>query len=138
MTTLLLHESGEWIESDPVVTKAEKINAQGAGSAITYLRRYSLSAILNISSEDDDDGNRVSGNNPQQQKPTTTPPQQQKADIPSEAQLKKIYALSKEKNIDPETMIAIMQERYGKENSKDLTKKEVSDLITYLEGDKNG
>lgn len=73
---------------------------------------------------------------PQQQKPTTTPPQQQKADAPSEAQLKKIYALSKEKNIDPETMIAIMQERYGKEKSKDLTKKEVSDLITFLEGDK--
>lgn len=139
VTTLLLHESGEWIESDPVVTKAEKINAQGAGSAITYLRRYSLSAILNISSEDDDDGNHVSGNKPQQQasgqrKQTTsnTPT----ADTPSEAQLKKIYALSKEKNIDPETMIAIMQERYGKENSKDLTKKEVTDLITFLEGGK--
>ena len=65
-----------------------------------------------------------------------TQEKQSNADTPSEAQLKKIYALSKEKNIDPETMIAIMQERYGKEKSKDLTKKEVSDLITFLEGDK--
>ena len=65
-----------------------------------------------------------------------TQEKQSNADAPSEAQLKKIYALSKEKNIDPETMIAIMQERYGKEKSKDLTKKEVSDLITFLEGDK--
>ena len=70
-----------------------------------------------------------------------TPSQQQSstpAEATNESQLKKIYALSKEKNIDPKTMIAIMQERYGKENSKDLTKKEVSDLVTYLEGDKNG
>lgn len=74
-----------------------------------------------------------------QQKTTTTPPQQQKAanpDAPSEAQLNKIYAVAKEKNIDRETMIAIMQERYKKDNSKNLTKKEASDLIAYLGGGK--
>ncbi|TMZ44458.1 recombinase, partial [Klebsiella pneumoniae] len=53
--TMLIHESGEWIEFDPLVLKAEKITPQGAGSAITYGRRYSLSAVLGISSEDDDD-----------------------------------------------------------------------------------
>jgi len=58
------------------------------------------------------------------------------ADTPSEAQLKKLYALSKEKNLSVETMQTIMLERYTKENSKDLTKKETSDLITFLEGDK--
>ena len=57
VTTLLLHESGEWIETDPLILRAEKVTAQGAGSAITYGRRYSLSAVLGISSEDDDDGN---------------------------------------------------------------------------------
>lgn len=63
--TLLMHESGEWIESDPLTLPAyqlksggiKEFNAQGAGSAITYGRRYSLSAILGISSEDDDDAN---------------------------------------------------------------------------------
>ena len=59
ITTLLLHESGEWIEFDPLVLKAQKITPQGAGSAITYGRRYALSAILGISSEDDDDGNSL-------------------------------------------------------------------------------
>ncbi len=57
MTTTLLHESGEWIESEPLTLKADDATAQGAGSAITYARRYSLSAVLGISSEDDDDGN---------------------------------------------------------------------------------
>jgi len=63
ITTLLMHESGEWIESDPLTMKSAKNDAQGAGSVITYARRYSLSAILGISSEDDDDGNGASGNN---------------------------------------------------------------------------
>lgn len=60
ITTLLMHESGEWIEPEPLILKADKATAQGAGSAITYARRYALSAILGISSEDDDDGNHAS------------------------------------------------------------------------------
>src|SRR5690554_4987954 len=59
--TMLVHESGEWIEFEPLVLKAEKITPQGAGSAITYGRRYALSSVLGISSEDDDDGNSLEG-----------------------------------------------------------------------------
>ena len=63
ITTMLMHSSGEWIESDPLILKADKATTQGAGSAITYGRRYAVSAILGISSEDDDDGNHATGNN---------------------------------------------------------------------------
>ncbi|WP_407810726.1 ERF family protein, partial [Staphylococcus aureus] len=40
-----------------------------AGSLISYLKRYSLSAIFGITSDQDDDGNEASGknNNPKQQ-----------------------------------------------------------------------
>jgi hypothetical protein len=57
ITTRLIHKSGEWIETDPLQMKMEKNTPQGAGSAITYGRRYSLSAVLGISSEEDNDGN---------------------------------------------------------------------------------
>lgn len=57
IVTLLMHESGEWIESDPLFLKNDKPTAQGSGSSITYARRYQLSAILGIASENDDDGN---------------------------------------------------------------------------------
>lgn len=67
VTTMLLHESGEWIKLDPLTLKADKNTAQGIGSAITYARRYALSAALGISSEDDDDGNIASGNNKNKQ-----------------------------------------------------------------------
>lgn len=53
--TLLIHQSGQWIGSDTPL-HADKKGPQGYGSALTYGRRYALSAILNVSSEDDDDG----------------------------------------------------------------------------------
>tara|TARA_R110000850_G_scaffold57485_2_gene134420 strand:- start:215 stop:736 length:522 start_codon:yes stop_codon:yes gene_type:complete len=51
--TILMHSSGEWI-SQPFTVKLTKQDAQGAGSAITYCRRYALQAIAGIPSEDDD------------------------------------------------------------------------------------
>jgi len=62
--TMLVHESGEYIDFDPLTLTAEKITPQGAGAAITYGRRYSVSGIFNIASEDDDDGNSLEGNKP--------------------------------------------------------------------------
>lgn len=55
LTTRLLHESGEWIE-DTASCPLAKQDPQGLGSALTYLRRYSLSAICGLYA-DDDDGN---------------------------------------------------------------------------------
>jgi hypothetical protein len=70
VTTLLMHNSGEWIESDPLTLKADKATAQGAGSAITYGRRYALAAALGLASDEDDDGNGAEPQKqPQQSKP---------------------------------------------------------------------
>jgi len=60
--TGLYHVSGQYIISDKLQMSAEKATAQGQGSAITYGRRYQVSAFLNIASEDDDDANHVSDN----------------------------------------------------------------------------
>lgn len=62
ISTLLMHESGEWIEYDPVFFPTDKQTAQGAGALMTYLKRYTLSAIFGITSDEDDDGNQASGN----------------------------------------------------------------------------
>lgn len=55
----LLHTSGQWIE-DCAYSPLAKADPQGVGSATTYLRRYSLAALLSITQEDDD-GNTASG-----------------------------------------------------------------------------
>lgn len=58
--TMLYHESGEWIR-DRAAAPMQKADPQGVGSAITYLRRYSLAALFAIPQEDDD-GNAASTN----------------------------------------------------------------------------
>jgi len=57
--TRLIHSSGQWLAS--VVGAVPKAyDPQSIGSAITYLRRYSLMAMVGIAPEDDD-GNAGSG-----------------------------------------------------------------------------
>jgi hypothetical protein len=63
VTTILMHSSGEFIEFDPFILPMDKKTAQGAGSAITYARRYSLSAAFGIVSDLDDDGNEATDSN---------------------------------------------------------------------------
>lgn len=53
VTTRIIHESGEWIESDLQVPLV-KADPQAAGSAITYARRYGLMAMLSLPALDDD------------------------------------------------------------------------------------
>lgn len=57
--TLLMHSSGEWIDGELKMAPV-KDDPQGIGSAITYARRYALSAFVGIAPEDDD-GNAASG-----------------------------------------------------------------------------
>jgi hypothetical protein len=54
VTTILLHESGEWIAFAPLTVKPMQSTPQAIGSAISYARRYSALALLNIATEDDD------------------------------------------------------------------------------------
>lgn len=51
--TRLTHTSGEWIEGR-LALPVSKADAQGFGSALTYARRYGLSAAVGIAPEDDD------------------------------------------------------------------------------------
>jgi hypothetical protein len=53
VTTRIIHQSGEWIEGT-AESPVGKADPQGVGSAVTYLRRYSLAAMCGITQEDDD------------------------------------------------------------------------------------
>ena len=53
VVTVLLHSSGQWIESEFYLPLAKK-DPQGGGSAITYARRYALQAMAGIPTADDD------------------------------------------------------------------------------------
>lgn len=54
--TVIMHASGEWLSTGTVSVPVTKQDAQGYGSALSYARRYSLSAAFGVAA-DDDDGN---------------------------------------------------------------------------------
>ena len=68
LTTIITHSSGEWI-SQQMSLPVTKPDAQGAGSALTYMRRYALAAVVGVV-QADDDGNAASA--PKQVKSSST------------------------------------------------------------------
>jgi hypothetical protein len=61
-TTLLVHESNEFISGDFAVAIVDPTDAQSIGSATTYARRYGLLAMLAYAAGDeDDDGQAARG-----------------------------------------------------------------------------
>ena len=75
LTTLLMHDSGEWVET--TIQLRGKMDPQGVGSALTYMRRYTLQSIAGVAADEDDDGNAAS--RPHQQPAPAKQPQPQPA-----------------------------------------------------------
>ena len=72
VSTVLMHSSGQWLESTVSMALGEergKSAAQVAGSIITYLRRYSLASMLGIYADEDADGNAPEQKQRKQQAP---------------------------------------------------------------------
>ena len=127
ITTILIHESGEFIEPEPLKLKMDKVSAQGAGSSITYARRYALSSILGIASEEDDDGNHAE---------TISRDNKYKPNVAqgtlSENQIKRLYAIANSAGVDANTVKAAVKQKMNKE-VKDLTKKEYDVVVAGYE-----
>ncbi len=71
--TILLHESGETIESLTEIIYSKINDAQAQGSGITYARRYGLQSLVCVGA-DDDDGNKASEVPKSIKKEIPTPP----------------------------------------------------------------
>ena len=117
-----MHTSGEWIETDPLTLRAVKTDPQGAGSAVTYGRRYSLSAALGVAWDDDDDGNEAS--TPPKAKPKAAKPK-----TPTKADnLRAVAEEAKKQHLSGDDVKEIMKRKYGKAASSELTDAEAADL----------
>jgi len=62
LTTILTHSSGEWI-SQEASFPVSKPDSHGCASAVTYMRRISLAAVVGVV-QADDDGNAASSPKP--------------------------------------------------------------------------
>lgn len=147
IVTIVLHESGEYIESSPIFAKPTKPGPQEVGSVLTYLKRYSLASAFGITSEVDDDGengmargsNQQSNhhqNNYRQQQP---PKQQANSNNISDAQIKamkaKLNNLNKHTGIEMQTIyVDTLKQCNIPEQiaTKDLSKAQAIKVITAL------
>ena len=59
ITTMLIHESGEWLKSKVRIPLGGKKDAQAIGGACTYGRRYGLAAMVGLAQGDDDGNSNV-------------------------------------------------------------------------------
>ena len=87
--TTLLHSSGESVSDDCWLPVAQQ-TPQAFGSAITYARRYSLSALVGVAADEDDDGNAASAG--ASTKRFSPPPESGKKAAPSQASAKDVRA----------------------------------------------
>jgi ERF superfamily protein len=62
LTSMLMHASGQYISST-FSMRLMQDTPHGAGSALTYLRRYALAALVGVVADEDDDGNAASNHN---------------------------------------------------------------------------
>ncbi|ASS66242.1 ERF family protein [Paenibacillus sp. RUD330] len=146
--TTIMHESGEWMTSEPFTCKLSKDDPQGAGSGGTYARRYSLSAFLSLGTEVDDDGNKASEAPKRAQDTANTPARSNSAPPPSNAsggqvggnpvrpispaQIGLIKKMLLEKKI-PDDMYRTMLKGYGVAHTTELSSTNASAVIKRLE-----
>lgn len=107
--------------------------SQLTGSTSSYARKYALNGLFAIDDTKDSDAtNKHDTGQIKKSKEQTKKTDDTENDLASEKQLKCIYALAKQKNYSPENMASYIKEVYGKNSSKELTKKEASELIEML------
>jgi hypothetical protein len=101
----------------------DRDNSQGFGSALTYARRYALTAVLGLVADDDDDGAAASTSERTRRQPqphaTATPaPASQPAVKPrpptaTEAEVRAIRESANDKPLSPLSLVAIVVDVSG-------------------------
>ena len=140
LKTILLHSSGQWIMSETPIPAAG--GPQEFGSLIAYMRRYSISAILNLSSQEDDDANIAEGHTFSDTKEMPTgklleaaADEPRKSGMASDKQIKFAWSLAKKLGWSPDDMTAYLRQTHKIESSKDMTKDIASETIEYLQAE---
>lgn len=114
--TVIAHKSGEWM-SEKCSAPAQRNDAQGIGSAISYLRRYSLAAIVGVAQEDDD-GNDASKQPQKQQQRAQPQPQHQETQLQKATSKQLAAIMAAFDGSTDEDMLSWCNEFYHRNNSK--------------------
>jgi hypothetical protein len=130
LMTMIGHESGEWMRSYYELAFDPQMNEQEKGSIITYARKYSVSPMLGVAAEEDDDGNVATDSQNEKRGPEGDP----KAHKPvTEGQLKRLFAISKERKWTKDQVNNVVQEVFKKEDADKLNMLQYDWLVDQIE-----
>lgn len=141
VSTIIMHSSGEYIQFDPLSVPVEKRDAQKFGSAETYARRYTLSAVFGITSDVDDDGNEATKhpNNPPRAQQAQAKPASME-DLKTVSEL--VTAIAKTGHKEESDIIKFYEQKSGTKfdklnatNAKKVIKRLTTDLETLNQKD---
>lgn len=133
LVTTLLHSSGEWLSSEYPLASYPKPQEQG--SAITYARRYNVTALLGIAAEDDDDGAAAQTGTPRAaaEKPAPKPANGERL---STADIEKVHLAAKKAGLKSAAELAPVLSRIlpGVEKASDMSPKDLRVVLEALNG----
>lgn len=131
LRTRIIHAASGEFEEDTMYLLG-KDDPQGQGAALTYARRYAMTAVLGLGGDPDDDGNRANG------QPVATPEsvRAELADKPTDRQIKAGHTIAdkliKAGAFTNAEFIESLGKEYGTEHLSELSKGQISDLLSRL------
>ena len=148
LTTELIHTSGE-IFSCTATAPMEKRGPQAYGSALTYLRRYSLVSLLGLATEDDDANGAERPASDKHPAMGSTPPKATSAQKPnastthnkarwgedgriSEKQGKRLFAIAKSVGM-PEDVLKEHLAQHNIEHTYDIHWKKYDEICAWVQ-----
>lgn len=138
--TVLMHTSGQWIASECTLEAVgnKGVNAaQAAGSAITYARRYGLSAIVGLVADEDDDGCHAGPSQNERVQQVRQQAAESNPDAPSAEMFRALMATLTERGCkEREEYLAELSAFFRREvkSSKELTRAEISEYLNACNG----
>lgn len=144
LVTMLMHSSGEWMRS--IYRLPASSDPKDMGGAITYGKRYCLSALLGVVADDDNDADSDhlteqprAKNQPQAQAPQVKAgpvsplAPAQASQRPSPGDLAKLFAALKQNGKSNEEFQAYLKEAHGISSSRDMTADQYRECFLWLQ-----
>lgn len=104
--------------------------SQLTGSTSSYARKYALNGLFAIDDTKDSDTTNTHGNNAE---PTAPVKNNTPKDNLTDAQIKRLYAIGKSRDVDKAAIDKSIITQYKKNHASELTKQEYDDLCGRLE-----
>ena len=119
---------GDFIEATGYAREEENKKgmdgSQVTGASSSYARKYALNGLFAIDDNKDSDATNKGKEFNEEDKP--------KQEL-SNAQIKRLYTISRSKGITEEQVKEVIKKTYNKDSTKDLNKKEYDEIVARME-----